>query len=203
VFICIEHIHTFCMYMHICDSTCVRLSVYVPTNSWTPMYSCTGAAQEGWLSGRMTSEKNIFEKNFLHKKEGIQNKKFLLKQSIVLEECLKLLDQSGAARDSSRVSTTDVRASRLTIQLAVVYRELGRPDQAKSLLNSLLFRLRMKQEQAQDERRYVRSYITTLYIFCLHGHFLVSPSHLLYPLCLLFPFPLFLTTLSCRFHCSS
>ena len=147
---------------------CARNTVYVLTNprtslfACTPISACTGAAQESWLSGGMSSEKNILEKNileknFLQKKEGIQNKKFLLKQSVVLEECLKLLDQSGAARDSSRVSTTDVRASRLTIQLAVVYRELGRPDQAKSLLNSLLFRLRMKQEQAQDERRYVRT----------------------------------------------
>ena len=146
-------------YVHerLCLYMCAGKLVYLPAYSCIPILSCAGAAQESWLSGGQSSEKNTLEKNILKKKEGIENKKFLLKQSIVLEECLKLLDQSGAARDSSRVSTTHVGASRLTMQLAVVYRELGRPDQAKSLLNSLLLRLRMKQEHAQDERRYVRT----------------------------------------------
>ena len=121
------------------------------------MYSCTGAAQESWLSGVLSSEKSTFEKNVPEKwskKGGIENKKFLLMQSVILEECLKLLDQSGG-RDSSRGSATDTRTSRLVIQLAAVYRELGRCDQAKSLLNNLLFRLKIKQEHAQDERKYV------------------------------------------------
>ena len=146
------------MYVHVHQCLCSSIQLLYT------VFSSTGAAQESWLSGGQFSEKNIPEK--WSKKDNNENKKFLSKQSIVIEECLKLLDQItvggaggsgggiGGGGGGSRVSTTDTRASRLTIQLAVVYRELGRSDQAKSLLNNLLFRLKIKQEHVQDDRKY-------------------------------------------------